>query len=214
MICGFDWTRWSVRCAGAVVVILIAMTSPAWSEDPNLAPDVLVRQVLADVLAAIKNVPSSDREGREKALVLAKQKILPHVDFARMTRLAVGRAWRSADARQREALIAQFGTLITRIYSAAIDAYDGHEVQVDPVRLAPGDDDVIVRSRFKKAGAVPVEVNYFMWKSVQGWKVYDIVVENMSLVITSRSQFGEEVTRGGIDGLIRTLAEKNRAPTR
>jgi phospholipid transport system substrate-binding protein len=197
-----------------VAVILIATTLPAWSEDPSLAPDVLVRQVLADVLAAIKNVPSSDREGREKALVLAKQKILPHVDFARMTRLAVGRAWRSADTRQREALIAQFGSLITRVYSVAIDAYDGHETQVDPVRLAPGDDDVIVRSRFKKAGAEPVEVNYFMWKSVQGWKVYDIVVENLSLVITFRSQFGEEVARGGIDGLIRTLAEKNRAPTR
>jgi phospholipid transport system substrate-binding protein len=214
MICAFDWIRWSVRRAGVVAVILIATTLPAWSEDPSLAPDVLVRQVLADVLAAIKNVPSSDREGREKALVLAKQKILPHVDFARMTRLAVGRAWRSADTRQREALIAQFGSLITRVYSVAIDAYDGHETQVDPVRLAPGDDDVIVRSRFKKAGAEPVEVNYFMWKSVQGWKVYDIVVENLSLVITFRSQFGEEVARGGIDGLIRTLAEKNRAPTR
>ena len=86
MICAFDWTRWSVRRAGVVAVILIATTLPAWSEDPSLAPDVLVRQVLADVLAAIKNAPSSDREGREKALVLAKQKIIPHVDFKRMTR--------------------------------------------------------------------------------------------------------------------------------
>ena len=214
MICEFDWTRWRVRRAGVVAVILIATTFPARSEDPSLAPDVLVRQVLADVLAAIKNAPSSDREALEKALLLAKQKILPHVDFELMTRLAVGRAWRSADARQREALIAQFGSLITSVYSAAIDAYDGHEIQVDPVQLAPGDDDVIVRSRFKKAGAEPLEVNYFMWKSVQGWKVYDIVVENLSLVITSRSQFGEEVTRSGIDGLIRTLEEKNRAPTR
>lgn len=214
MICAFDWTRWSVRRAGVVAVILIATTLPAWSEDPSLAPDVLVRQVLADVLAAIKNAPSSDREGREKSLALAKQRILPYVDFERMTRLAVGRAWRSADARQREELVAQFGSLITRVYSASIDAYDGHEAQVDPLQLAPGDDDVIVRSRFKKAGEQPIEVNYFMWKSVQGWKVYDIVVENASLVITYRSQFGEEVTRSGIDGLIRILAEKNRAPTR
>ena len=126
----------------------------------------------------------------------------------------VARAWRSADVSQRKVLIAEFGTLITRIYSAAIDAYDGHETQVDPVRLAPGDDDVIVRSRFKKAGAEPVEVNYFMWKSAQGWEVYDIVVEGVSLVITYRSQFGEEVARSGIDGLIRILAEKNRAPKR
>ena len=214
MICAFDWTRWSVRRAGVVAVILIATTLPAWSEDPSLAPDVLVRQVLADVLAAIKNAPSSDREGREKALVLAKQKIIPHVDFNRMTRLAVGRAWRGADAGQREALVAQFGSLITPGYSAPIDAYDDHEAEVDPVQLALGDDDVIVRSRFKKAGAEPVEVNYVMWKSAQGWKVYDIVVQDVSLVITYRSQFGEEVARSGIDGLIRTLAEKNRAPTR
>lgn len=213
MICAFDWTRCSVRRAGVVAVILIATASPAWPEDPSVAPDVLVRQVLDDVLAAIKDAPSSDREAREKALVLAKQKILPHVDFKRMTRLAVGRAWRSADARQREALVAQFGSLITRVYSSAIDAYDGHETEVDPVQLANGDDDVIVRSRFKKAGAQPVEVNYVMWKSVQGWKVYDIVVENASLVITYRSQFGEEVARSGIDGLIRVLSEKNRAPT-
>ena len=190
--------------------ILIVTAFPAWSEGQSLAPDVLVRKVVTDVLAAIKNVPSGDREAREKALASAKQKILPHIDFERMTRLAVGRAWRSADARQREALIAQFSTLITRTYSAAIDAYDGHETQVDPLPLSPGDNDVIVRSRFKKSDAPPVEVNYAMWKSAQGWKVYDISVENVSLVITYRSQFGEEVARSGINGLIRSLAEKNR----
>ncbi len=191
--------------------ILIVTAFPAWSEGQSLAPDVLVRKVVTDVLAAIRNTPSGNREGREKALAFAKQKILPHIDFERMTRLAVGRAWRSADARQREALVAQFSTLITRVYSAAIDAYKGQEAQVDPLNLAPGDADVIVRSRFNKAGARPVEVNYAMSKSAQGWKVYDITVENVSLVITYRSQFGEEVGRNGIDGLIRSLAEKNRA---
>ena len=214
MICAFDRTRWRAGRAALVAAILIVTALPAWSEDPSLAPDVLVRKVLAEVLAAIKNIPPSDREGREKALAFAKQKILPHVDFERMTRLAVGRAWRSADARQREALIAQFSTLITRTYSVAIDAYDGHETQVDPLQLASGDDDVVVRSRFKKAGAPPVEVNYSMWKSAQGWKVYDINVENVSLVITYRSQFAEEVSRSGVDGLIRSLTEKNRASTR
>ena len=194
--------------------ILIATAFPAWSEDPSLAPDVLVRTVVTDVLAAIKNTPSGDREGREKALAFAKQKILPHIDFERMSRLAVGRAWRTADARQREALVAQFSSLITRVYSFAIDAYDGHETQVDPLKLSPEDNDVIVRSRFKKAGAQPIEVNYAIWKSAEGWKVYDISVENVSLVITYRSQFGEEIRRSGVDGLIRSLAEKNRASTR
>lgn len=194
--------------------ILIATAFPAWSEGQSVAPDVLVRTVISDVLAAIRNIPSADREGREKALTLAKQKILPHIDFERMTRLAVGRAWRSADARQRETLVAQFSTLITRTYSVAIASYDGQETQVDPLQLSSGDNDVIVRSRFKKSGEQAVEVNYAMWKSAQGWKVYDITVQNVSLVITYRSQFGEEVTRSSIDGLIRSLEEKNRAPPR
>jgi len=194
--------------------ILIVTAFPAWSEGQSLAPDVLVRKVVTDVLAAIRNVPSGDREGRDKALAFAKQKILPHIDFERMTRLAVGRAWRTADARQREALVANFSTLITRTYASAIDAYDGHETQIDPLELSPGDKDVIVRSRFKKAGAQPVEVDYAMAKSAEGWKVYDISVENVSLVITYRAQFGEEIVRSGIDGLIRSLAEKNRASTR
>lgn len=204
----FEWIRWGVQRAAMAAAILIMAALPAWSEGQSLAPDVRVRKVIADVLAAIRNTPSG---GREKTLAFAKQKILPHIDFERMTRLAVGRAWRSADARQREALTAQFSTLITRTYSVAIDAYNGHETQVDPLQLSPGDNDVIVRSRFKKAGAPPVEVNYAMWKSAEGWKVYDITVENVSLVITYRSQFAEQIARSGIDGLIRSLAEKNRA---
>ena len=214
MISPLERTRWSTRYARMAAAILIVTALPAWSEGQSLAPDALVRKVFSDVLAAIRNVPPGDREGREKALAFAKQKILPHIDFERMTRLAVGRAWRSADAPQREALVAQFSTLITRVYSAAIDAFDGHETQVDPLALSPGADDVIVRSRFKKSGQQPVEVNYAMWKSAEGWKVYDINVENVSLVITYRSQFGEEVARSGIDGLIGSLAEKNRASTR
>jgi len=190
------------------MAIVLLSAFPAWPEDQSVAPDVLVRSVFADVFAAIQGTPS---DGREKALAFAKQKILPHIDFERMTRLAVGRAWRSADADQREALVAQFGTLITRVYAVAIDVYDGQDIQVDPLVLSPNDNDVIVRSRFIKAGAPPVEVNYTMWKSADGWKVYDITVENVSLVITYRSQFGEEIARSSIDGLIKSLAEKNRS---
>ena len=87
-------------------MLLIVTTFPAWPDGQDLAPDVLARRVFADVLAAIRNTPPGDREGRERALAFAKEKILPHIDFERMTRLAVGRAWRSADARQRQELIA------------------------------------------------------------------------------------------------------------
>ena len=192
--------------------MLIVTAFPAGSEGQPLAPDILVRKVLTDVLAAIKDTPSGDRQGRARALAFAKQEIIPHIDFERMTRLAVGRAWRTADPRQREALVANFSTLITRTYASAIDAYDGHETQIDPLELSPGDKDVIVRSRFKKTGAQPVEVDYAMAKSPEGWKVYDISVENVSLVITYRTQFGEQIARDGIDGLIRSLEEKTRPP--
>ena len=192
------------------VVLILATSFASWAEDRNLAPDVLVRTVVGDVLSAVARIPPGDREGRDKALAIAKQSILPHVDFERMTRLAVGRAWRTADARQRAELITHFSSLITRVYSAAIDNYNGHQCVVDPLQLGPEETDVVVRSRFEKTGAPAVEVNYSMWKSPQGWKVYDINVENVSLVITYRSQFSEEVARNGIDGLIAKLAEKNR----
>ncbi len=204
-----------IRCnallVGKAMAILLIALPPGRTQAAPVAPDEQVRQVFADVLAAVKGIPPGNREARDKALAIVKQKILPHIDFERMTRLAVGRAWRTADARQRAELVSQFGTLITRTYSVAIDAYDGHETQVDPLQLNPADDDVIVRSRFAKAGEQPIEVNYAMWKAPDGWKVYDITVANVSLVITYRTQFAEEVQRGGVDGLIRSLAEKNRA---
>jgi phospholipid transport system substrate-binding protein len=194
--------------------VLILITGFAtWAEDRNPAPDVLVRTVVSDVLSAIAKIPPGDHAGRDRALAVAKQSILPHIDFERMTRLAVGRGWRSADARQRAELVTQFSSLITRVYSSAIDNYNGHQSTVEPLQLGAEDTDVVVRSHFQKTGAPPVEVNYSMWKSPQGWKVYDINVENVSLVITYRSQFSEEVAHSGIDGLIAKLAEKNRNAT-
>src|SRR3954470_4454324 len=199
------------KALSAMTAILLLSTGFAtWAEDRSPAPDVLVRTVVSDVLSVVARLPPGDREGRDKALATAKKSILPHIDFERITRLAVGRGWRAADARQRAQLVAQFSSLITRVYSAAIDNYNGHQSVVDPLQLAPGDTDVVVRSRFQKTGAPAVEVNYSMWKSPQGWKVYDINVENVSLVITYRSQFSEEIARNGINGLIAKLAGKNR----
>ena len=193
-----------------VAVLILGAGVATWAEDRSPPPDVLVRTVVGDVLSAVARIPPGDREARDKALAIAKQSILPHIDFERMTRLAVGRGWRTADARQRAELVAQFSSLITRVYSAAIDNYNGHECVVDPLELVPDETDVVVRSHFQKTGEPAVEVNYSMWKSPQGWKVYDINVENVSLVITYRSQFSEEVARTGIDGLIAKLAQKNR----
>ncbi|MFM9969361.1 MAG: phospholipid-binding protein MlaC [Burkholderiales bacterium] len=166
-------------------------------------------KVLAEVLAAIRDAQAQGKS-RETALAVTKARILPHIDFELMTRLAMGRVWKTASVSQRKDLVAEFGTLITRTYSFAIDAYQGQRAIVEPLQIGPADVDVTVRTRFEKGAAQPVQVDYAMRKSPDGWKVYDIVVEHVSLVITYRSQFSEEVQRTGVDGLIQTLADKNR----
>ena len=175
----------------------------------TLRPDQLVDKVLAEVLAAIRDAQAQGKS-RETALAVAKARILPHIDFELMTRLAMGRVWKTASVSQRKDLVAEFGTLITRTYSFAIDAYQGQKAIVEPLQAGPADNDVTVRTRFEKSGTQPVRVDYAMWKSPDGWKVYDIAVEHVSLVLTYRSQFNEEVQRSGIDGLLRVLTQKNR----
>lgn len=178
----------------------------------GLAPDRLVEQVLSDVLAAIEHTQKTGKP-REEALAIARKKILPLIDFEKMTRFAMGRAWRNASPEQRRLMVAEFSTLITRTYSFAIDAYQGQQAVVEPLQFGPADNDVTVRTRFEISGAQPVRVNYAMWQSPDGWKVYDIAVENVSVVLTYRSQFNEEVQRSGIDGLLSMLAKKNHQAT-
>jgi phospholipid transport system substrate-binding protein len=141
---------------------------------------------------------------------LIEQKIAPHFEFERITRLAVGKAWRQATDGQKKALMEQFRQLLVRSYSAAWTAYQDIVVDIKPLRMQPGDDDVVVKTVIKRPGdAPPVEVNYSMYKTDSKWKVYDVSVEGVSLLSTYRSTFAEEIRKGGIDGLIKSLREKN-----
>jgi phospholipid transport system substrate-binding protein len=130
-----------------------------------------------------------------------------------MTRLAVGRSWREATDDQKKTLIEQFRQLLVRSYSTAYSAYRNIVVEVKPVRMQPGEDDVQVKSEIKlPGGAPPVNVDYAMYKSNSDWKVYDVIVDGVSLVTTYRSSFAEEIRQSGIDGLIKSLREKNTQP--
>jgi phospholipid transport system substrate-binding protein len=175
----------------------------------ELGPEELVKKITQDVLDAVKNDKQLASGDRQKAIKLAEEKILPHVDFEEATRLAVGRGWAQASPEQKKKLVTEFRNMLVRTYSNAIGAYEGQSMKVMPVRMKPGDSDVTVHNQFIRPGGKPVLVDYSMRKTDKGWKIYDIVVEGVSLVLTYRSEFDAVVKQDGIEGLIKRLSQKN-----
>lgn len=171
------------------------------------APDALVKSTVNDVMSVLKQ-----NKDKRKLLELAEQKVLPHFDFAEMTRLAVGRAWRDASDAQKKALENAFRTLLVNTYTTALAqaAKSDQTVEVKPVRVQADQKEVVVRTLVKEPGRPPIPIDYGMRRAPAGWKVYDVVVENLSLVTNYRSTFSSEVARGGVDGLIKSLEDKNR----
>lgn len=175
----------------------------------ELGPEDLVKKVTTDVLDSIKSDKQLQAGDRRKALALAEQKILPHVDFREATMLAMGKSWHMATPAQQTQTVNEFRSMLVRIYSNAIDVYRGQTLKVLPLRLPPGATDVTVRNQYLSAGRPPVPVEYSMKKTPEGWKIYDIAIEGVSLVLTYRAEF-EQITRtSGVDGLIKRLQQKN-----
>ncbi len=196
--------------------ILAAAAFPAAGQivSQELGPDELVRKVTSEVLEAIQSDKQLQAGDRRKALALAEEKILPLVDFREAARLAVGRSWNGATPAQQDELTKQFRSLLVRIYSNAIGVYRGQTMRVQPVKMAPGATQVSVRNQYVSPGRPPTSVEYAMHKTPSGWKIYDITVEGVSLVLTYRGEFDQVVREAGIDGLIKRLAERNREPAR
>ena len=175
----------------------------------ELDPDELVQKITRDVLAAIESDQALAAGDRQKAVKLAEEKVLPYIDFEEATRLAAGRGWRSASPGQRERLVAEFRNMLVRTYSNAIEGYAGQTLRVLPSRGKQDPQDTMVRTQFVRAGGPPLPIDFQMHKTPRGWKVYDIVVEGVSLVLTYRSEFDAVQRQDGIDGLIKRLQEKN-----
>ena len=192
----------------AMLACLMALALPARAQQ-DLGPEELVRKVTQDVLDAIRSDKQLAAGDKQKALKLAEEKVLPLIDFEEATRLAVGRAWAQATPEQRKKLVEEFRKMLVRTYSNAISAYEGQTMKVLPVRMKPGDTEVTVHNQYIRAGGTPLPVDYQMHKTDQGWKIYDITVEGVSLVLTYRSEFDAVVKQSGIDGLIKRLEEKN-----
>ena len=179
------------------------------AEAKNMKPDELVKKVTDDILSAVKSDKQLAAGDKEKALKLAEEKVLPLIDFQEATRLAVGRSWKDASNEQKERLTTEFRRMLVRTYSNALGRYEGQTMKVLPSHYKPDETDVTVRNQYIRPGQKPVEIDYAMHKTDDGWKIYDIVVEGVSLVLTYRSEFDAIVKQGGIDQLIKRLAEKN-----
>lgn len=180
------------------------IAAPAWAQT---APDALVRGTVEEVLVLMKQ--NTDQRALQD---LVEKKVLPHFDFRAMTQLAMGRAWRDATPAQQKALENAFRGLLVRTYTTALAeaANVDRAVEVKPVSLKPGEDYVTVRTLVKEPGRPPLSIDYRMTLVNQAWKVTDIVAENISLVINYRGTFSTEISRSGIDGLVKVLEAKNK----
>ncbi len=190
------------------LVLSFLLSIPAFAQE-IVGPEELVKKVTTDVLDSVKSDKQLQAGDRKKALAMAEQKIIPHVDFREAALLAMGKSWHTATPAQQNLIVNEFRSMLVRIYSNAIDVYRGQTMRVLPVRLAPGAAEVTVRNQYLSQGRPPVPVEYAMKKTPEGWKIYDISVEGVSLVLTYRAEF-EAITRvSGVAGLIKRLQEKN-----
>jgi phospholipid transport system substrate-binding protein len=196
-----------------ICACLLAMVWPvaALAQSTDLAPDALARKVTEEVLAIVRTDKDIQDGNHKKVLDLVESKVLPHFNFTRMTRLAVGAPWRQATSAQQQSLTNEFRALLVHTYTSAFTQYRDQAVEYKPLKLQTGDSDVVVRSLVRqKGGGDPIDINYSMEKLDAGWKVYDVTIAGVSLVQNYRSTFSSEIQKSGIDGLIATLRNKNK----
>jgi phospholipid transport system substrate-binding protein len=174
-----------------------------------VAPDLLIKNTVQDVIAVIKQDKDIRAGDQKKILALVDDKVLPHFDFERMTQLAVGKYWRSATPEQKKALVTEFRNMLVRTYTKVFTVYRDQTVEVKPSKIAADDTEVTIKTIISKPGSQLTPVDYEMKKSADGWKVFDISVEGVSMVMSYRGTFSSQIQESGIDGLIKVLSNKN-----
>jgi phospholipid transport system substrate-binding protein len=194
--------QWFLLCALALVA-----AAPARADT---APDELIRQVSTEVIDTVKSDKAIQAGDVSRIITLVDTKVMPHVNFQRMTASAVGRNWRSATPEQQKRLQEEFKILLVRSYAGALTQVKDQTVQLRPMRSNPGDTEVVVRTEVKGKGE-PVQLDYRLEKTGDTWKIYDVNVLGVWLVEQYRTSFTQEISAGGIDGLIAKLAERNKS---
>jgi phospholipid transport system substrate-binding protein len=196
----------------ALAACALAAAVPAAAQE---APDALVKRVSQEVLQIIRTDPLVQAGNEARIREVIEVKLLPNFDFTRMTALAMGRNWRAATPEQQKRLTDEFRALLVRTYSGALNQYRNETIEYKPLRANPGDTEVVVRTLVQKPAGQPVQIDYSMEKKADGWKAYDVVVAGVSLVTNYRDEFNEQIKAGGVDGLIKSLVDKNKgAPSK
>jgi phospholipid transport system substrate-binding protein len=192
------------------VVITLNLAVAAGSAFAQEAPDALVKRISQEVVDIAKADKEIQGGNQKRVLELVETKILPYVDFQRMTSLAAGRYWRQATPEQQTQLTNEFRSLLVYTYSGAIAQIKNQKIEFKPFRAEPADTEVEVRSQVVQGRGEPIQLNYRLEKLATGWKIYDLNVLGAWLVETYKGNFSAEIGRSGIDGLIKMLAERNK----
>ena len=194
------------KIASLVVLVSALSAIPASAQE---APDALVRRSTNEILAAIKVDKDLQAGNQQKIEKLAEEKVLPYFNFARMTQLSVGRNWRDASDSQKKSLTDEFRKLLVRTYSTTLTQYRDQTIDVKPMKIAAAETEVVVKTQVNQPGGQPIPIDYSVEKTGDGWKVYDVLIDGVSLVTNYRSSFNTEIQKSGIDGLIKSLADRN-----
>jgi len=194
-------------------LIIAAATFGATAAFAQTAPDAMIKQVAGDVITSVKNDKAIQAGDISRIQGLVDTQVMPHVDFQRMTAATVGKAWKTATPEQKEKLQAEFKTLLIRTYAGALTKVNANTtVDLKPMRSAPEETDVTVRTNIKGTGGDPIEIDYKLEKQPAEWKIFDVNVLGVWLVDQYKSSFAQQISANGIDGLISALVAKNKAP--
>lgn len=192
----------------ASVVFGMALQTAAVAEDV-LDPETLVRQTSERMLTVLKQQHDVIKSEPARLYGLVDDIVLPHFDFERMARWVLGKNWRQATPDQQQRFVVEFRNLLVRTYGTALLEYNDQEVRFLPLRMSAGAEEVTVRTEIQQPGGLPIPINYSMYRRADGWKVYDVVIDGISLVSNYRTDFSAQIRSGGIDALIVRIAERN-----
>ena len=207
-------TMWQLASLMVLSAICVFATSQAIAQskpDPKDPPQVFVEQVVDQLIDVVKQDESARKQDLVRVNEIVEEHIIPYVNLEKTTRLAAGKHWRDATAQQQKALVDAFRMTLVRTYSGALTRVDaGTNMTVMPFRGDANANDVVVQSQVvESSNSAPVRIDYRLEKTPQGWKIYDINVENIWLIQNYRNQFSQEISRSGIDGLIAALNKRN-----
>ncbi len=208
----FQRLRRRTLAAFAGLSLLAAMgTAQAQGKpDPNAAPEVFVKALAEDVLNVLKQDSALQQGNVRRINEVVDARVLPYVDFEKTTRLAVGRYWRDATPQQRQQLVDGFRSTLVRTYSGAFRQVSPQTgITMLPFRGDASANDVVVNTQVRQPGSQPAGVDYRLERTPSGWKIYDVSVENIWLIQNYRNQFASQIQQNGIDGLIKTLNQRN-----